>query len=90
MLRNGLKTHGLGSKHVASALKGLGMEDVMVTEGKDVRLRYENVDDGEPEMAGEVYYLLKAKKRVAYGEVDKSFLAGMKATAHTQESSNKL
>ncbi len=38
----------------------------MVTEGKDLRLRYENVDDGEPEMAGEVYYLLKAKKGVAY------------------------
>ena len=62
--------NGLGSREVASALEGLGMEDVMVTEGKDLRLRYEDVDDGEPEMAGEVYYLSKAKKGVAYrGEV---------------------
>ena len=66
VLRCGRKLGGFGSLEVATALERLGMEDILVVEGEDLRFRFENVVDGELEVTDEVYFLLKAKKGSAY------------------------
>lgn len=68
-LRKGKKISGCGNEEIATALEGLGMEDVVVLEEEDLSFRFENVLDGVSRVTtDEVYYLLKAKKGLAYHE----------------------
>ena len=68
IVSTGLTRDCLGSEEVRTALLALGMEQITVVQNNNLLFHYEEMDDGELDTRDEMYYLLKAKKGLAYRE----------------------